>query len=130
MFVSGVFTNECVEEALPLERLFEEVYETDPFHTKILHLLRDGVQESKEITLAECNDVGGGLQYHGMYYVPAHPALRLHLVQEHHDLPAAGHPGRAKTLDFLSRNFYWPKMRQYVDQYVRNYRTCFRTNAP
>ena len=52
-----------------------------------------------------------------------------HNVQDHHDAPAAGHPGRSKTLKLLSRpgKHYWPHMYRDVDGYVKNCHTCQRS---
>jgi len=41
----------------------------------------------------------GRLIYRDCIYVPDHPSLRLRLLQDHHEPPAIGHPGRAKTLE-------------------------------
>ena len=57
-------------------------------------------------------------------YVPDHEPLRLHLMQEHHDPPAMGHPGRAKTLEPLQRKYYWPRMRHDIMRYIWNCHTC------
>ena len=35
---------------------------------------------------------------------------KLKWIQEHHDSPAAGHPGRAKTYELLSRSHSWEGM--------------------
>ena len=36
----------------------------------------------------------------------------------HHDLPSAGHPGRWKTYELVSRNYWWPEMTIFVKKYV------------
>jgi transposase InsO family protein len=45
-------------------------------------------------------------------------------MQQHHNTPTAGHLGRSKTLEYLSRTYTWPKMRADVDRYTRNCHTC------
>ena len=49
--------------------------------------------------LDEWNTENGLLLFRGKVYVPKDPELRKELVQMHHDTPAAGHPGRYKTLE-------------------------------
>jgi len=39
---------------------------------------------------------------------------------------ATEHPGRARTLELISRNFYWPRQRKYVHRYVNHCDTCHR----
>ena len=50
--------------------------------------------------------------------------LRHKLLSEAHDAPLSGHLGRDKTLERLSRNFYWPRMHQQVHDYVRTCDSC------
>ena len=65
-----------------------------------------------------------GLIYKGFrLYVPE-CNLRHTLLSEAHDAPLSGHLGRDKTLERLSRNFYWPRMHQQVHDYVRTCETC------
>ena len=47
-------------------------------------------------------------------------------MREHHDPPAVGHPGRAKTLQLLQRKYYWPNMQSDIMKYIRNCHTCQR----
>ena len=61
----------------------------------------------------------GQLLYRNCRYVPDDQALRLRLMQDHHDPPAIGHLGRAKTLDLLSRQYCWSSMRKDVERFVR-----------
>ena len=46
------------------------------------------------------------LYFRGKIYVPEHLDLRRQIVFLCHDTPIAGHPGRWKTLELVSRN-YW-----------------------
>ncbi|KAH0606111.1 uncharacterized protein H6S33_003772, partial [Morchella sextelata] len=128
---AGSFSNESAEGMSTVEELFSNAYQVDSFPNKVLVMLRNGVRHSNKISLAECTeDNNGRLLYRGALYVPDDNDLRLRLLKEHHDKPSAGHPGRAKTLELLNREYYWPQMRKYVDQYVRNCNVCARSKAP
>jgi hypothetical protein len=50
-------------------------------------------------------------------------------IQECHNSPVVGHPGRVKTYSLLSRSHSWNQMRKEVDRYVRNCHTCQRSKA-
>ena len=63
-------------------------------------------------------------------YIPADQALRMRLMDMHHDSPAAGHFGVSKTLDLLSRNYYFPGMRSFVNDYVTTCEICSRAKVP
>ena len=66
------------------------------------------------------------LIYDGLIWIPDNDDLRLRILRDHHDAQAAGHPGRARTLELVSRNFYWPQQRKYVHRYVDHCDTCRR----
>jgi len=42
-------------------------------------------------------------------------------------MKVAGHPGRWKTLELVSRNYWWPQMSRYIRQYVSTCDLCLRT---
>ena len=113
----------------PLRTLFERAYQTDKTPASILGALERGDKRHTEITLADCEIRGGILFYHNRFFVPHHNELRLHLMQSYHVSPAFGHPGRAKTLELLQRNYHWDTMRRDVDRFVRNCEPCRRSRT-
>jgi len=88
--------------------LLAEAYQTDPLSGRILGLLWNSAWQCNEISLASCKERDGRLMYCNCIYVLDHVPLRLRLLQDHHDPPAVGHPGHAKTLELLARRYYWP----------------------
>jgi len=42
----------------------------------------------------------------GKVYIPKDEELRAEVIQLYHDMPAAGHDGRWKTVELVMRN-YW-----------------------
>lgn len=120
----------ATEESQPtLQELFNKGFEHDSIPHRLLKDIRNGIKQSRLLTLSDCKEENGYLLYQGRIYVPHYEPLKLQLIQNHHDSPAAGHPGRAKTLELLSRAYYWPKMYQDVDQYVRNCHICQRART-
>ncbi len=61
--------------------------------------------------------------------VPDHDELRIKLLRHFHDLLIGGHPGRVRTLDLLSRHYYWPKMYEHVRRFVASCHICSRSKA-
>ncbi|MCO5581935.1 hypothetical protein L7F22_035824 [Adiantum nelumboides] len=51
-------------------------------------------------------------------------ALRKILIQEHHEVPFAAHPGFNKTYRLLSATYFWPQMQQDVIKYVKACHSC------
>jgi len=109
--------------------LFTEAYRIDPLPNWILRQLEEGSRHSREISLANCKVRDNRLIYQDCIYMPDYTPLRLWLSQGHYEPPAIGHPGRAKTLELLTRKYYWPQIRKDVDRFMRNCHTCRRTKA-
>src|SRR5438874_379030 len=118
------------EPATNIEGLWKEAYGTDPIPAEVLSALKDGTIRSRHLTLSQCSERDGKLLYQNRAYVPDHMPLKLRLIQDHHETPAAGHPGRAKILKLLARTYFWPKMRREVDYFIRNCHTCQRLRTP
>ena len=57
-------------------------------------------------------------------YVPADQSLKTRLLAEAHDVPVSGHVGVAKTVDLLTRSYYWPGMHGEVKEYVTSCLPC------
>ena len=55
--------------------------------------------------------------------------LKLCLIKDFHEVPAARHPGRSKTLELLARQYYWPRMHKDVDRFLCNCHTCHRSRT-
>src|SRR5205807_7263902 len=113
--------------ASPLEPLWHEAYQADPKPNQILKALDQGDRHSRLASLAECARDGNYLKFRNRLYVPNYEPLILSLIQAAHDSPSAGHPGRAKTHELLSRWYVWPGMRRDIGRYVANCHTCQRS---
>jgi len=61
-------------------------------------------------------------------YVPE--GQRPRVIQSEHDSKVAGLFGRERTLELLTRNFYWTNMEHDVRKYCSECDNCQRTKAP
>ena len=49
---------------------------------------------------------------------------KIDVIRDRHDQKMAGHQGIAKTLELITRDFTWPKMRQDITTYIGQCDTC------
>jgi hypothetical protein len=100
---------------------------------EVQHSLKDDVQEESVVKAArelwkdkgrgtvksaEWSESDGLLMFRGKIYFPKDRELRCRIVEQHHNTRIAGHAGHFKTLDLVSRNYWWPQMSHYIGTYV------------
>jgi len=82
---------------------------------------------SKIVYSAEWSENNGVLQFRGKIYVLQNSDLQRRVVSLCHNMKVAEHPGHWKTLELVSRNYWWPQMSRYIRQYVSTCDLCLRT---
>ena len=61
--------------------------------------------------------------------IPNVTVLKNRIISEHHDNRLSGHQGRDRTLDLVSRQFYWSGLKKDVDDYIRHCPNCHRNKS-
>lgn len=135
----AIISTDEEEVGIDIEKLIATAYEKDEIARNIMKALERGDRQlspmiaknlnAYRVSLADCKTEGGRLFMKGKLWVPDDSHLHLNIILQHHDLPAAGHPGREKTYEMLQRNYYWPGMATHVKQYVKNCHGCKRSKA-
>jgi hypothetical protein len=69
------------------------------------------------------------LWYKGRIWVPDSVDLRKMILQDEHDSKVAGHMGQEKIIELVRRNFFWPQMDQWIEDYVHSCPDCQRNKA-
>lgn len=123
--LNAVTSASCSQDLL---NAVQEALKTDPYYTKILQDVSQGTQ------VADILIDGSGILYDTSQgtprvYVPDNPELRTKILYEFHDTPTSAHFGVEKTLEHVSRQFSWPKMRETVATYIKTCDACQRHKA-
>ena len=72
----------------------------------------------------EWRNENGLILKEGKVYVPKDEALRVEIIRLHHDTPMGGHRGQWKTVEMVTRNFWWPGVMREVKRYVEECDAC------
>ena len=59
-------------------------------------------------------------------YVPKNEELRVEIIQLHHDVPVAGHKGKWKMIELVTRNYWWLGVTKDIGKYIEGYDICQR----
>ena len=62
----------------------------------------------------------------GKVYVLKDKKLRVEVIRLHHNVLAAGHRGRWKTVELVTRNYWWPGVTRDMGRYVEGCDLCQR----
>jgi len=81
---------------------------------------------SKTVRSAEWSEDDRVLRFRGKIYVPQNSDLQRRIVSLCHNMKVAGHPRCWKTLELVSRNYWWPQMSRYIRKYVSTCDLCLR----
>jgi hypothetical protein len=83
-------------------------------HTQ--HLLAHTIQDlSTRFPLTSNNH---SWWHSGRLVVVENDELKREIVSQYHDAPTAGHPGVTSTLFSISQDYWWPRMKDFVQQYI------------
>ena len=74
----------------------------------------------------EWRDIDGVMYKEGKVYIPKNEMLRAEIIRLYHDTPVRGHGRQWKTVELVTRNFWWPGVMKEVKQYIEGCDSCQR----
>mgnify|MGYP000532974220 FL=1 len=102
---------------------------SDPFAKEIMGRINDPSPDMKSSYLNQFTTRDGLLYRNHLLYVPE-GSCRTRVLQNCHDDPLAGHFGVTKTLELLSRGFWWPQPWKFVKEFIKTCDVCARSKMP
>src|SRR3982074_2259530 len=54
-------------------------------------------------------------------------SLHEEIIRKNHDSIIAGHPGRYKTHELVTRNYWWPNIMNDIQKYINRCQSCQKT---
>jgi hypothetical protein len=128
MLPKEAFVNLATEPEAELQERIEKLLNHDESLEEILEFLQNSSAAPAYIrkSFKDYQMEAGLLFYQGRIVVPDNEELKKDLIAAFHNSPIAGHPGQQRTLELVSRQYYWPGMRAKIFHYVETFEVCQR----
>ncbi len=127
--IKAVRPGNSTQIPIDIRKAIKESQDHDPeVSTALTTILANGPKSISK-GLEDWNLEDGLILRKGRIYVPRSPELRRELTRLYHESPATGHPGRWKTYEILTREYWWPGMSTFVKDFVDGCATCQTTKT-
>jgi len=111
----------------PEEELVEKIKKARGKDEDVVRIVEEMKKAGvKELRGNEWRIEGDLVLKEGKVYIPKDEELRVEIIRLHHDVPAAGHGGRWKMVELVTRNYWWPGVTRDVGKYVEGCDLCQR----
>ena len=67
--------------------------------------------------LEDWNYENGLFLYKGLVFIPNNENMKRKITQQYHD-NIMGHPGQWKTIELISRKYWWPGITEFIKAYI------------
>jgi len=85
-----------------------------------------GTYNSKSEFFVDSDGVMYRRQQNGKHQLVVPQTLIQNVIRENHDQKYVAHPGIKRTYSLISLNYWWPKTRETIQQYIRRCDPCQR----
>ena len=107
--------------SVDLKSLIREVQDEDPETVRIRALITAETPGMDHWLL----DPEGIVLFKNRFYIPSREKLKSELLRLYYNDPIiGGHFGRARTIETISRKYYWRNVYAEVKEYVKRYLIC------
>ncbi|QRW23855.1 Retrotransposable element Tf2 protein [Rhizoctonia solani] len=126
MLPAEVFANTSEEEVEIVTEICSKLREDPSLEPIIKFLTKDANNAPPTIRKAyqDYDWEEDLLWYRGKLVVPDSEPIKERLMREFHDSPLAGHPGQQRTLELVSRTYWWPGMKSSAKEWVECCPVC------
>jgi len=116
---------EVVEIIVDRVDLLEEVRKSKVKDNEVVKAVEEMKQAGvKMLRDEQWREVDGIMYKEEKVYMPKDKKLKAEIVRLYHNTPIGGHGGQWKTVELVTRNFWWPGVTKEVKRYVERYDAC------
>ena len=121
----------------PIDDIIDDAYKRSSMAMDMVAAIEDPnikrwprkLRKELRIPMVDCRLHGGRIYYRDRLFAPPDDELRTQIVYRTHSTGPAGHPGRVKTLDLITRTYWWPRVSRDVEEYVKACELCVRSKS-
>jgi hypothetical protein len=110
-----------------LHKDIREAISEDQYASNIIKSLTSDINSSYHTRWSYSDNL---LRHDDRIWIPDSRDLRLRILKDKHDHILAGHFGLNKTLSLVRRQYTWPNLRSFVQDYCKTCTNCHRAKAP
>jgi len=105
--------------------LLEKVKQSEVKGNEMIKAVEEIKQaEVKILRDREWREVNGIIYKEGKVYIPKDKKLKAEIIQLYYNTLVGGYRGQWKTVELVTRNFWWPEVTKEVKQYMEGCNTC------
>ncbi|KAM4057652.1 hypothetical protein HRG_009284 [Hirsutella rhossiliensis] len=102
----------------PIDDIINQAYNNSDLAQTMLTALRDpdvrrwpkSVSRELRVAMLDCQVRGNRIYYRDRLFLPPTDEAKIQVIYRTHSSGPGGHPGRVKTLDLVTRTYWWPRM--------------------
>ncbi|ESZ91789.1 hypothetical protein SBOR_7827 [Sclerotinia borealis F-4128] len=121
----------------PIDDIIDAAYNRSDMAKQLIAALEDlfttnwpkEFRKILRVTMQDCRVHNKRIYLRDKLWVPPDDELKVQIIFRTHSSGPAGHPGRTKTIDLVSRNYWWPQMHKEIGAYVQACELCVRTKS-
>jgi len=105
--------------------LLEKVKQSEVKGNEIIKVVEEIKQaEVKMLRDREWREVNGIIYKEGKVYIPKDKKLKAEIIQLHYNTLVGEYREQWKTVELVTRNFWWPEVTKEMKQYMEGCNTC------
>jgi hypothetical protein len=124
-------------DAIPLNELVNRAYGRSETAGMAIAALKDpivrkwpkSIRHEIGFAISDCRIYDNRIYYRNRLFVPADDEFKVQIVYRTYSSGPAGHPGRMKTTKLIGKSYFWPRMTQDIQAFVKACEFCSRTKA-
>ncbi|RAL60712.1 hypothetical protein DID88_009818 [Monilinia fructigena] len=113
-------------EDKPIDELIDDAYRRSDMAHQLIAAIEDHhvrkwpveFRKTLRVAMQDCYVANNRIYYRERLWIPPDDELKVQIIYRMHSSGPAGHPGRTKTIDLVSRTYWWPQMHQ-EDCFIR-----------